>query len=214
MIAAEKEKFEKDFKNRKDKLSEEQVQQLMSAHAENMEMLSRNINVEKDRQLNSLASKIAERRKMKAAILARKHEAAVAKELVKQREERSEVKNDHVSRTEVEMFFKPINVIPPYLSTLSMSIMNSFHCAIEIQTDPIYSMRSFDEFFDYYHDMQFLGGVHIYPLNDLLFLDCGNPQQGIKREGGRNGIGKSRKCNIPCIAATSYSTKDPVGRTI
>jgi DNA helicase IV len=150
MIAAEKEKFEKDFKNGKDKLSEEQVQQLMSAHAENMEMLSRNINVEKDRQLNSLASKIAERRKMKAAILARKHEAAVAKELVKQREERSEVKNDHVSRTEVEMFFKPINVIPPYLSTLAMSIMNSFR-AIEIQTDPIYSMRSFNEFFDYYH---------------------------------------------------------------
>ena len=99
MIAAEKEKFEKDLSNRKfkDKLSEEQVQQLMSEHAESMAMLSRNINIEKDRQLNSLASKIAERRKIKAAILARKHEAEVAKELVKQREERNEVEDDQVS---------------------------------------------------------------------------------------------------------------------
>ena len=99
MIAAEKEKFEKYLSNRKfkDKLSEEQVQQLMSEHAESMAMLSRNINIEKDRQLNSLASKIAERRKIKAAILARKHEAEVAKELVKQREERNEVEDDQVS---------------------------------------------------------------------------------------------------------------------
>ncbi len=99
MIAAEKEKFEKDLNNRKDKLSEEQVQQLMSEHAENMDMLSRNINIEKDRQLNSLASKIAERRKMRAAILARKHEAEVAKELVKQQQERNEVEDNHVSKT-------------------------------------------------------------------------------------------------------------------
>ena len=106
MIAAEKEKFEKDLGSRKDKLSEEQVQQLMNEHAENMEMLSRNINIEKDRQLNSLASKIAERRKMKAAILARKHEAAVSKELVKQREERNEVENNLVSRA-YTVFLKP-----------------------------------------------------------------------------------------------------------
>jgi DNA helicase IV len=99
MIAAEKEKFEKDLNNRKDKLSEEQVQQLMSEHAENMDMLSRNISIEKDRQLNSLASKIAERRKMRAAILARKHEAEVAKELVKQQQERNEVEDNHVSKT-------------------------------------------------------------------------------------------------------------------
>ena len=99
MIAAEKEKFEKDLNNRKDKLSEEQVQQLMSEHAENMDMLSRNINIEKDRQLNSLASKIAERRKMRAAILARKHEAEVVKELVKQQQERNEVEDNHVSKT-------------------------------------------------------------------------------------------------------------------
>ena len=97
MINAEKERFEKDLKNTKGQLSEEQVQQLMSEHAENIEMLSRNINMEKDRQLNSLASKIAERRKMKAAILAKKHEAEMEKELVKQREERNQFESELVS---------------------------------------------------------------------------------------------------------------------
>ena len=106
MIASEKERFEKDLNRRKNQLSEEQVQQLMSEHAENLEMLSRNINIEKDRQLNALASKITERRKMKAAILARKHEAEVAKELVKQREERNQVEDVHVSQIQVKMYFE------------------------------------------------------------------------------------------------------------
>ena len=96
MIAAEKERFEKDLNSKKNHLSEEQVQQLMREHAETIDTLSRNINVEKDRQLNALASKIAEKRKMKAAILARKHEAEVAKELVKQQEERHQVEDIHV----------------------------------------------------------------------------------------------------------------------
>lgn len=98
MIAAEKERFEKDLNSKKNHLSEEQVQQLMREHAETIDTLSRNINVEKDRQLNALASKIAEKRKMKAAILARKHEAEVAKELVKQQEERNQVEDIHVRK--------------------------------------------------------------------------------------------------------------------
>lgn len=97
MIAAEKEKFEKDVNNRQQELSKEQMQQLLSEHAQNIDMLNRNINIEKDRQLKSLSGKIAERRKMKATILARKHEAEIAKELVKQREERSHIEGDHVS---------------------------------------------------------------------------------------------------------------------
>lgn len=102
MIAAEKEKFEKDLHDRRGHLSEEEVQRLMNEHAEHTEMLSRNISMEKDRQLNSLASRIAERRKMKAAVLARKHEAEIAKELVKQREERNHVEDDQVCKDRIK----------------------------------------------------------------------------------------------------------------
>ena len=68
----------------------------MSEHAEHLDLLNRNISMEKERQMNSLSEKIAERQKMKAAILARRHEAEMAKELAKQREERNQVEDDHV----------------------------------------------------------------------------------------------------------------------
>jgi hypothetical protein len=51
-------------------------------------------------------------------------------------------------------------------------------------------------------------------LNYVFLLDCGNPKEGTDRKSGWNGISKSRKHNIPRTAATSYSTENPVGRTI
>ena len=68
----------------------------MSDHAEHLDLLNRNISMEKERQMNSLSEKIAERQKIKAGILARRHEADMAKELAKQREERNQLEDDHV----------------------------------------------------------------------------------------------------------------------
>lgn len=96
MIAAEREHFNSKIHDENNRLSEEETKRLMSEHTANLDMLSRNINMEKDRQLNALANKIAERRKMQVAILAKKHEAEVSKELVTQKVERNEVEDNHV----------------------------------------------------------------------------------------------------------------------
>lgn len=110
MISAEKIKFDKDLKVKSGQLSEDELNQLMNEHSEHMELLSRNVNMEKERQLNSLSDKIAQRRKMKADILARRHDAEMAKELVKQRGERNTLEDDHVSHSIYTYYIHTLHV--------------------------------------------------------------------------------------------------------
>lgn len=119
MISAERTKFEEDLETKRSHLSEDQIQQLMNEHTENVELLTRNINIEKERQLNSLSDKIAERRKMKADILARRHEADMAKELLKQREERSKLEDDRVSLANFLICSSRPYSTQPYSTTVS-----------------------------------------------------------------------------------------------
>ena len=77
-------------------LSDEQAQYLMEQHKQELEILERNMDNEKNRQINSLSEKIKERKRRKAAAMAQKHEAEMAKELLKQQSERQNVQEDKV----------------------------------------------------------------------------------------------------------------------
>ena len=91
--------MEKDLEQRKKELSEEQLDALMKEHQQQAEFLERNMELEKQRQVNSLADKIVERKRKRAAALARKHEAEIAKELLKQKEERKTLEQQQVMET-------------------------------------------------------------------------------------------------------------------
>lgn len=77
-------------------LSQDQADVLLEQHKQELEMLSRSMDVEKQRQLNSLSDKIAERKKRKAAALEQKHKAEMSKELLNQQNERQKVQEDKV----------------------------------------------------------------------------------------------------------------------
>lgn len=82
---------------KRNELSQEQADMLLEQHKQELEMLSRSMDVEKQRQLNSLSDKIAERKRRKAAALEQKHKAEMAKELMSQQNERQRVQEDKVN---------------------------------------------------------------------------------------------------------------------
>ena len=96
MIEAKKEAFNREFSQKRSELSKEQADALMEQHKQELEFLSRSLDVEKQRQLASLSDKIAERKKRRAAALEQRHKAEMAKELINQQDERQKMEDDKV----------------------------------------------------------------------------------------------------------------------
>lgn len=82
---------------KRDDLSQEQADMLLEQHKQELEFLSRSMEVEKQRQLASLGDKIAERKKRKAAALQQRHKAEMAKETMNQQDQRQKVEDDKVN---------------------------------------------------------------------------------------------------------------------
>ena len=97
LIEAKKKSFEKELSRTRDGLSQEQADLLLEQHRQELDQLSRNMDVEKQRQINSLSDKIAERKRRKAAALEQKHKAEMSKELMSQQQERQRVEDEKVS---------------------------------------------------------------------------------------------------------------------
>ena len=68
----------------------------MGEHEQQLALLERNMDSEKQRQVSTLQDKIAERKRKRAAALAAKHEAEMSKELMKQQKERNELEKEQV----------------------------------------------------------------------------------------------------------------------
>lgn len=100
LIEAKKETFEKEMSQKRNELSKDQADMLLEQHKRELEMLSRSMDVEKQRQMNSLGDKIAERKRRKAAALEQKHQAEMAKTLMNQQSERQKVQDDKVNNEE------------------------------------------------------------------------------------------------------------------
>ena len=81
---------------------------LLEQHKQELEFLSRSMEVEKQRQLASLGDKIAERKKRKAAALQQRHRAEVAKKTMNQQDQRQKVEDDKVKNI--------YNLVQPYYS--------------------------------------------------------------------------------------------------
>lgn len=96
LIAAKKETFAKEMARKSKDLSQEQADLLLEQHKQELEIMSRSMDVEKQRQLNSLSDKIAERKRRKAAALEQRHKAEMSKELMNQQIERRQVQDDKV----------------------------------------------------------------------------------------------------------------------
>ena len=82
--------------HKRDDLSQDQADLLLEQHRQELEILSRSMDVEKQRQLNSLSDKIAERKRRKAAALEQRHKAEMSKELMNQQNERQKIQEDKV----------------------------------------------------------------------------------------------------------------------
>ena len=96
LIEAKKAAFNKEWSQKRGELSKEQADALMEQHKQELEFLSRSMDVEKQRQLASLSEKIAERKKRKAAALEQRHKAEMVKELMNQQDERQNIEDDMV----------------------------------------------------------------------------------------------------------------------
>ena len=96
LLEAKKETFAKEMSRKRNELSKDQADMLLEQHKQELEMLSRSMDVEKQRQMNSLSDKIAERKRRKAAALEQKHQAEMAKTLINQQSERQRVQEDKV----------------------------------------------------------------------------------------------------------------------
>lgn len=96
LVEEKKEKFQKEMSRSQANLSEEQAQYLLDQHKQELEILERSMDNERNRQVNSLSEKIKERKRRKAAAMAQKHEAEMGKELLKQQAERQHVQEDKV----------------------------------------------------------------------------------------------------------------------
>lgn len=86
---------------KRNELSQDQADMLLEQHRQELEILSRSMDVEKQRQLNSLSDKIAERKRRKAAALEQKHKAEMSKELLNQQNERQQLQDDKVSNASI-----------------------------------------------------------------------------------------------------------------
>lgn len=87
---------------KREDLSQEQADMLLEQHKQELEFLSRSMEVEKQRQLASLGDKIAERKKRKAAALQQRHKAEMAKETMNQQDQRQKVEDDKVNTVKIE----------------------------------------------------------------------------------------------------------------
>lgn len=87
---------------KREDLSREQADMLLEQHKQELEFLSRSMEVEKQRQLASLGDKIAERKKRKAAALQQRHKAEMAKETMNQQDQRQKVEDDKVNTVKIE----------------------------------------------------------------------------------------------------------------
>ena len=88
--------FESELEKRKKDLTDEQLGALMNEHQQQLDLLERNMDSEKQRQISTLQDKIAERKRKREAALAAKHEAEMSKELMKQQQERNKLENQQV----------------------------------------------------------------------------------------------------------------------
>lgn len=68
----------------------------MNEHQQQLDLLERNMDSEKQRQVSTLQGKIAERKRKREAALAAKHEAVMSRELMKQQQERNRLENQQV----------------------------------------------------------------------------------------------------------------------
>lgn len=91
-----RQKFEQELQQRKKDLSEDQLNALMGDHEQQIALLERNMDAEKQRQISTLQDKIAQRKRMRAEALKSKHEAEMSKEVLKQEKERHDLKNEQV----------------------------------------------------------------------------------------------------------------------
>ena len=87
---------------KREDLSQEQADMLLEQHKQELEFLSRSMEVEKQRQLASLGDKIAERKKRKAAALQQRHKAEMAKETMNQQDQRQKVEDDKVNTVKIK----------------------------------------------------------------------------------------------------------------
>lgn len=89
-------KFEQELEERKKDLSDEQLSALMGEHEQQIALLERNMDSEKQRQISTLQDKIADRKRKRAAAMAMKHEAEMSKEIMKQQKERRNLEKEQV----------------------------------------------------------------------------------------------------------------------
>ena len=78
---------------------------LMDEHNQQREFLERNMDNEKSRQLMSLADKIAEKKRKRAAALENVHNADNKQQLVEERKERNELLDEQVNSLFVVVVF-------------------------------------------------------------------------------------------------------------
>jgi uncharacterized protein (DUF305 family) len=97
IIQDRKDKFEKDMSREGDKLSHEQADHLLEQHKQELELLERNLEAEKRRQVDALHNKILEKKRRKAAAMEARHDVEMKKELLEQQAERQQVRNDKVN---------------------------------------------------------------------------------------------------------------------
>ena len=89
---------QKNFKVELEKknLSEEQVKLLLDQHNQDREILERNMDSERSRQISTLADKIAEKKRKKLETIAKRHEADLQQHLVKENKDRNELSAEQV----------------------------------------------------------------------------------------------------------------------
>ncbi|CAH1270800.1 Hypp4441 [Branchiostoma lanceolatum] len=108
LLDQQKAQFERDLvlKKKEQNLTEDQVKQMLAAHAQEIEKVTENMDKEKERQKNTLAKKLEERKRQKAAQLAEKHQAEMGQVLMQQQQDRENLATqqllDHEKSTLVD----------------------------------------------------------------------------------------------------------------
>ena len=116
--------FESELEKRKKDLTDEQLGTLMNEHQQQLDLLERNMDSEKQRQISTLQDKIAERKRKRETALAAKHEAEMSKELMKQQQERNKLESQQVCS---EIF--PLDKAVKGSAKTSMLCVNSVTCS-------------------------------------------------------------------------------------
>ena len=82
--------------SKKKDLTEDEMKALMDEHNQQVETLENNMNMEKNRQVALISSKIAEKKRKRAAALAKRHEAESKEQLMKEKSERNNLLDEQV----------------------------------------------------------------------------------------------------------------------